>query len=73
MDSVSKLHEICLRLDHIESAGSWLARTLVHKDSSASHTGTLVTVLSEDIRERLIELITELEKEALLGQKLELM
>ncbi len=72
MDTVTKLHEICLRLDHIESAGSWLARSLVHTDNSAAQTGTLVSVLSDDIRERLIELVTELEKQLVLTQRLDL-
>ncbi len=67
METFNKLHEICLRLDHLESAGEWLARTLVHTDSGASHTGTLVTVLTEDIRERLVELVTELEKELVIN------
>ena len=72
MDTVAKLHEICLRLDHIESAGSWLARSLVHTDSSAAQTGTLVSVLSDDIRERLIELVTELEKQVAITHRIDL-
>ena len=72
MDTVSKLHEICLRLDHIESAGSWLARSLVHVDSSAAQTGTLVSVLSDDIREKLIDLVTELEKQVAITQRIDL-
>ena len=61
MDTVSKLHEITLRLDHMYSSGEWLARSLVHCDNAASQTGTLITVLVEDVRERLLELVTELE------------
>jgi len=61
MDSFAKLQEICLRLDHIESAGEWLSRALVHQDGAASHTGSLITVLADDIRDRLMELIAELE------------
>lgn len=61
MSTVDKLHEISLRLEHMQSSGEWLARSLVHTDSSASHTGTLITVLAEDIRERILELVTELE------------
>ena len=72
MDTVAKLHEICLRLDHIESAGSWLARSLVHTDSSAAQTGILVSVLSDDIRERLIELVTELEKQVAITHRIDL-
>ncbi len=63
MDNITKIHEICLRIDHLESAGDWLARTLVHVDNSASQTGTLVSVLASDVRERLLELVTCLEKQ----------
>lgn len=66
MDSLSKLQEISLRLEQVESAGDWLARTLVHVDSAASHTGSLVSLLAEDIRERILNLITEIEQEAIL-------
>lgn len=64
MDTVDKLHEITLRLDHMYSSGEWLARSLVHSDGAASHTGTLITVLVEDVRARILELVTELETEA---------
>jgi hypothetical protein len=67
MDSLEKLQEISLRLDHLQSAGEWLARSLVHTDSAASHTGTLITVLTEDVRQRLLDLVTELEKQAYLS------
>ena len=67
MESVEKLQEISLRLDHMQAAGEWLARSLVHTDSAASHTGTLITVLTEDIRGRLLELITELETQAFIS------
>lgn len=63
MDSLDRLQEISMRLDHMQAAGDWLARSMVHLDSAASHTGTLITVLVEDVRSRLLELITELEKE----------
>ena len=71
MDTVTRLQEISLRLDHLESAGEWLARVLVHSDSGASHTGTLVTVLAEELRERILELVTELESEIALNSKVE--
>lgn len=64
MDTVEKLHEISLRLDHMYSSGEWLARSLVHADGAASQTGTLITVLVEDVRARLLELVTELETAA---------
>ena len=62
VDSVDKLHDISLRLEQIESAGEWIARTLVHTDSGACQAGTLVSVLAEDVRQRLLDLVTELEK-----------
>lgn len=68
-ESQGKLQEISMRLDHMQAAGEWLARSLVHTDSAASHTGTLITVLTEDIRERLLELITELEKQAYVSSR----
>lgn len=70
MDTVGKLQEISLRLDHLEASGEWLARSLVHQDTAASQTGTLVTVLAEDIRQRLLELVTELEKQIVVSSRL---
>ena len=61
MNTVDKIHEISLRLEHMHQAGDWLSRSLVHADPTASHTGTLITVLVEDIRERILNLVTELE------------
>ena len=69
MDTVQKLHEISLRLEHIESSGEWLARSLVHQDSAAAQTGTLVSVLAEDIRNRLLDLVTELEKQIVVSAR----
>lgn len=63
MNTVEKLQEISLRLDHLEASGEWLARSLVHQDSAASQTGALVSVLADDIRGRLLDLVTELEKQ----------
>jgi hypothetical protein len=63
MDTIEKLQEISLRLDHLEASGEWLARSLVHQDNAASQTGTLVSVLADDIRGRLLDLVTELEKQ----------
>lgn len=63
MNTVEKLQEISLRLEHMSSSGEWIARSLVHSDSAASQTGALISVLAEDIRERLLDLVTELEKQ----------
>lgn len=67
MESLERLQEIALRLDHLQSAGEWLARSLVHTDAAASQTGTLISVLTEDVRNRVLELVTELEKFAYLN------
>jgi hypothetical protein len=67
--SIERLQEISLRLDHLEASGEWLARALVHVDSAASQTGSLISVLAEDIRERLLELVTELEKQIVVSQR----
>ena len=54
--NTTKIHEIDLRLDHLEAMGEWLSRVLVHSDNSASHTGTLISVIAGDIRQLLSEL-----------------
>lgn len=61
MDNIERLEEICMRLDHLEQAGEWISRAMATSDSATSHTGTLVTVLAEEIRDRLIELVQMLE------------
>ena len=63
MNTLNRIQEIALRLDHLDSAGEWLSRALENVDTSASQTGSLVTSLSEDIRQRLFELVSELEKQ----------
>ena len=35
----------------------------MHADPTASHPGTLITVLGEDLRERILTLVAELETE----------
>ena len=70
MNSLDKSHEITLRLDHLEEAGDWIARATVHNDAAASHTGTLVTVLADDLRQRVLDLVTELEKQIVLTNPL---
>lgn len=70
MDTLQKLHELTERLEHLDHAGQWIAETLNGKDEVVSQTGKLITSLSEDIRYRIIELITELEKQALITASL---
>lgn len=69
MSHVEKLHDISLRLDQLENTGDWLARALVHKDGAASQAGSLITVLAQDIRDRVLELITTLEKELVVAHR----
>lgn len=71
MESLEKLQEISMRIDHLESAGDWLARSMANIDGAASHTGTLVTVLAEDIRARIMDLVTELEKQIVVSARLQ--
>lgn len=71
MDNIEKLQEISLRLDHLSSQGEWIARSLVHADNPASQTGALICALAEDIRERLLELVTDLEKQIVVSSRIQ--
>lgn len=61
MDTIGKLLDISSRLDHLESAAEWIARETVHGDNVISQTSTLICVITDDLRERLCELVKELE------------
>lgn len=65
MNSFDKLHDICTRLEHVETNAEWIARSMVHVDSTACQTGTLISVLADEIRGKILDLVTELEKEIL--------
>ena len=54
MDTLSKIQDISLRIDQLETTGEWLARALVHVDSSGSQAGSMIMALAEDIRERVL-------------------
>lgn len=69
MDNVSKLHEISLRIDQVESSGEWIARTLANSDVPASQAGSLICALAEDIRTKLLDLVTELEKQIVVNNR----
>lgn len=69
MNTVDKIHDISLCLEHMHQAGDWLSRSLVHKDATASHTGTLITVLVEDIREKILSLVAELETQIISNRR----
>jgi len=64
MNSVEKILEIESRLEHLEASALWIARETVHSDNAVSQTGTLITVLADEIREKLVNLIRELEDQA---------
>ena len=61
MDTVDRLLEITNRIEHLENAAEWIARETVHTDNCLSHTGTLISVLADDVRERVYALIKALE------------
>jgi hypothetical protein len=61
MDTLDRLMEISSRIEHLENAAEWIARETVHTDNGLSQTGTLISVLAEDVRERVYSLIRELE------------
>jgi len=61
MSTVDRLLEITSRIEHLENAAEWIARETVHTDNSVCQTGTLITVLAEDIREKVCALIREIE------------
>jgi hypothetical protein len=61
MNTLSQILEIASRLDHIGTSAEWIARETVHSDNSISQTGTLISVLAEDIREKINALVAELE------------
>ena len=62
MNSMNQILEIASRLDHLGTCAEWIARETVHTDNTVSQTGTLMSVLAEDIRDRITALITELEQ-----------
>lgn len=62
MSSVDALLEICSRLDHLEHAGEWVAKEAVHMDSTISQTGTLISVIADDLRDKICKLVQDFEK-----------
>lgn len=61
MDSVNKILEITSRIEQLEQSAEWIAREMVHADSSVSQTGTYISALADDIRERLLKLVRDIE------------
>ncbi len=64
MDTLSKLMAISSRIEHLENAANWIAREAVHSDNSISQTGTLISVLADELREKVYALVHELERDA---------
>jgi len=62
INTLSQILEIASRLDHLGTCAEWIARETVHTDNGISQTGTLISVLAEDIREKINTLIAELEE-----------
>ncbi len=67
MDTVEKLIEITSRIEHLETAAEWVAKETVHSDNGVSQTGTLICVLADEIRQKLFDLVKNLEEGMLLG------
>jgi hypothetical protein len=61
METLTKLMDISSRIDHLEHAAQWITLETVNNDPGLSQTGTLISVLAEEIREKLFELVKELE------------
>jgi hypothetical protein len=64
MDTLQRLMDIASRLEQLESNADWIARETVHTDSGVSQSATLITVLSDNVRERIYALVKELEDQA---------
>lgn len=62
MNTLGRVLDISSRLDHLSNCADWVARETVHTDNGLSQTGTLMAVLVEDIRERITDLVNELEQ-----------
>jgi hypothetical protein len=67
MNTLPQVLEIASRLDHLGTCAEWIARETVHTDNAVSQTGTLISVLTEEIRDRINNLIAELEQSAAFG------
>ena len=63
MNTIDKMIEIQSRLEHLESSALWIAKETVHSDNAVSQTGTLISVLADELREKLYNLVQELEKQ----------
>ena len=62
MKTTDQLLNISSRLEHLETAAEWIAKESVHSDNAISQSGTLICVLADEVRERIFELVQELEE-----------
>jgi hypothetical protein len=62
MDSIRRLQDITSRIEHLENAAEWIARENVHQNNGVSQTATLISVLADEIRERVYDLVKEFEE-----------
>jgi len=63
MSNIDKILEIESRLEHLETAALWIAKETVHTDNAVSQTGTLITVLADELREKMVTLVRTLEEQ----------
>lgn len=61
MNTLNRLMEINSRIEHMENAAEWIARETVHSDNSISQTGTLICALADELRERVCDLVKQVE------------
>lgn len=63
MASLNKLLEISSRIEHLENSAEWIAKETIHTDNAISQTSSLICVLADEVRTRILELVEELERE----------
>lgn len=69
MDTLKQIEDITSRIDQIVSAGDWIQQNNSETDEVSAQTGCLVSVLADDIRKRVFDLITELERQLYITTK----
>lgn len=72
MDTVKKLQEISLRIDQIDQTSEWLMTVLGETDPSLAQAGAMMSALADDVRLRVLELVSDLEaRVAMICEQLE--
>ena len=69
-DIVKELQEISERINHLENSAEWITKETIHQDCSVSQTATLISVLADEVRERVCQLVREIEKKNELYSKI---